>query len=137
MTVYGNIPTKKNNNDAGVDLIADEDGLIKPNESKLIKTGTFVRFPPNHCGIVKARSGLSVKKNIEVGAGVIDEPYTGEIHVHLYNLSNTEEFRYKKGDRIAQLIIFPVSYPVIKVVKNIEDLGITDRGTDGFGSTGF
>lgn len=135
LLVYGNVPTKSNNNDAGFDLHADEDGIIKPGQSKLVKTGTFIRLPPNHCGVVKARSGLSVKHNIEVGAGLIDEPYTGEIRIHLYNLNNLNEFRFSKGDRIAQLVVLPVACPIVKKVNNIDDLGITDRGANGFGST--
>ena len=137
MGVYGNIPKKNNFNDAGFDLIANEDGLIKPNESKLIKTGTFIKLPPDHCGIVKARSGLSVKYNLEIGAGLIDEGYIGEIHIHLYNFNNSKEFRFKKGDRIAQLVVFPVLYPIVKQVDNIEDLGYTDRGDKRFGSSGI
>jgi dUTP pyrophosphatase len=81
---------------------------------------------------VAPRSGLAVKHCIQVGAGVIDPDYTGEIKVVLFN-HGPSDFEIKKGDRIAQLVLEKCMTPLIKEISVVEE---TERGSGGFGSTG-
>ena len=97
-----------------------------------MKTGLQIRVPYGCYGRVAPRSGLALKKFIDVGAGVIDADYNGEVGVVLFNFSD-EEFVVKVGDRIAQLIIERISMAPVVVVDSISK---TQRGTGGFGSTG-
>lgn len=117
---------------AGLDLRAIQETWIKPGERALIKTGVSVAIPNNFFGSIRPRSGLAVKKGIDVLAGVIDCDYRGEIGVVLINLGS-ETFVVQPGDRVAQMIIQP--YLTVETVQ-VEDLDATNRGTGGFGSTG-
>lgn len=87
---------------------------------------------PGCYGRIAPRSGLAWKNHIDVGAGVIDEDYRGNIGVVLFNHSD-QEFKVTKGDRIAQLICQRIDYPVLQEVTNLDN---TSRGAGGFGSTG-
>ena len=89
-------------------------------------------MPPLTYGRVAPRSGLAYKKGIDVGAGVIDEDYRGEVGVILFNFGE-EDFEVAPGDRIAQLILEKIS---MVGLKEVDDLDQTDRGAGGFGSTG-
>ena len=97
-----------------------------------MKTGISVAIPEGCYGRIAPRSGLAVKRFIDVGAGVIDADYRGEIGVVLFNHSD-EDFVVKPGDRIAQLILEKIETPTVKEAEELPD---TKRGTDGFGSTG-
>ena len=89
---------------------------------------------PKGCyGRVAPRSGLALKKFIDVGAGVIDSDYRGELGVILFNFSD-EDFVIHMGDRIAQLIFEKIKTPTIKELDSLEG---TDRGVEGYGSTGI
>lgn len=123
---------KKNDNDAGLDICSIEDKTIKARSSEVISTGLYLEIPEGHVGMLKSRSGLSVKNKIEVGAGIIDENYRGEVKCHLYNHSDVN-FEIKKGDRIAQLLTIPINLNRYVVVDELSD---TERNSDGFGSTG-
>jgi deoxyuridine 5''-triphosphate nucleotidohydrolase (dut) len=83
-------------------------------------------------GRIAPRSGLAWKNHIDVGAGVIDEDYRGNVGVVLFNHSD-QDFKVNKGDRIAQLICQRIEYPVLQEVTNLNN---TERGAGGFGSTG-
>jgi len=120
---------KKRKTDAGYDVVSDQDIVIYPRQSELISTGLRIELPANHVGILKSRSGLSTKYQLEVGAGVLDEGYTGEVKVHLYNLSDIH-YQVKAGDRIAQLLVLPVNTDFVCGDGS-------ERGSDGFGSTGI
>jgi dUTP pyrophosphatase len=98
----------------------------------IVGTGITVVLPPGVYGRVAPRSGLAAKHCINVGAGVIDPDYTGEIKVILFN-HGLKDFEIKKGDRIAQLILERCETPPIEEISIVED---TERGSDGFGSTG-
>ena len=100
--------------------------------SYLVSTGVAVKIPVGYYGRVASRSGLAVKNTIEVGAGVIDSDYRGEVKVLLRNLGS-QQFEFKSGDRIAQLIIEKIETPE---VEEVTDLDVTSRGDGGFGSTG-
>lgn len=126
------IPTKSHNSDAGFDLYASEETIVKGQDRTIVKTGLSLRIPEGMAGLIWPRSGLSVKSGIDVLAGVIDSGYRGEIMVCLYNTS-TEAVNIKRGDRIAQIIFQEV--PATSLVLS-NDLGASQRGSDGFGSTG-
>ena len=132
LTETAHVPTKANRTDAGFDLYADENKFIFANKRTTIKTGISLDMPDNLAGLIWPRSGLSVKKGIDVLAGVIDAGYRGEIMVCLYNTSD-EDLEIKHGDRIAQMIFQEV--PVISLQLR-EELGSSQRGSNGFGSTG-
>jgi dUTP pyrophosphatase len=128
----GVTPNKKNLLDAGLDLVSTMQGKIAPGDRQLIPTGIAVEILPGYVGLVKARSGLAVKHGIIVGAGVIDSGYRGEVKVLLFNMGK-EWFQYNPGDRIAQLLTVPINLGLYTEVEYLSD---TERGTNGFGSSG-
>jgi len=105
---------------------------VPPGELVCVPTGIAIKLPPGTYGRVAPRSGVTVKYNIHVGAGVIDPDYTGEIKVVLCN-NGRDPVTFNKLDRIAQLILEKVE---IVEVKEVDDLRMTHRGSGGFGSTG-
>lgn len=125
--------SKAHPSDAAFDIEADEDSFVYAYSRKLINTGVRMAIPEGYCGIIKSRSGLAVKNGIEVGAGVIDAGYRGEIKVLLCNHGD-DDLYINSGDRIAQLMIVPVPAVTLEVV---EDLDETTRSDKGFGSTGL
>ena len=125
--------SKAHPSDAAFDLEANEHTLVHGHSRRLISTGVRMAIPEGYCGIIKSRSGLAVKNSIEVGAGVIDAGYRGEIKVLLCNYGE-DSFYVKPGDRIAQLMIVPVPAVAFEVVEDLDD---TIRSDKGFGSTGF
>lgn len=124
---------KAHPSDAAFDIEANEETHLYGYSRQLISTGVRMAIPEGYCGIIKSRSGLAVKNSIEVGAGVIDAGYRGEIKVLLCNYGE-DSFYVKPGDRIAQLMIVPVPAVTLEVV---EDLDETTRSDKGFGSTGL
>jgi len=118
--------------DAGMDLYAIEDGIILPREHGLVKTGLKWQAPNGYYLKIASRSGLSYKNGIEVGAGVIDSSYRGEIGVILFNHSDVV-FHFKRNHRIAQGIVYGL--PKFSVVE--ESLDESKREDKGFGSSGL
>ena len=116
---------------AGHDICSIEDVVLPARQSVLVSTGIAIQLPENTYGQIAPRSGLSVK-GVDVGAGIIDEDYRGEIKVLLRNQSD-EEIRLRKSERIAQLLVLPILYPL---VVGSSDLSDTERGESGFGSSG-
>ena len=125
-------PTRAHPTDAGLDLKTKERVKIWPNLSATIDTGVHVELPPGFYGKIESKSGLDVNHNIVSCGGVIDEGYTGSIVVKLYNLGD-KAYIFNPGDKVAQLVIQPYLAPEIEIS---EELTETDRGSDGFGSTG-
>ncbi len=129
------MPTKAHTADAGYDLYANEDCEVWSQATKTIGTGVHMFIREGYCGLVCPRSGMISKKDLVARVGVIDAGYTGEIKVALHLASPVNYHRaIKKGDRIAQLLILPVIAPDFiegKVTKMI-----SERGNDGFGSSG-
>lgn len=123
--------TAPNEGDAGYDLYANEDIVLYPSQLALVKTGVAVAIPEGCVGLIMDRSSVAAQKIATFG-GVIDSSYTGEISVILKNMSLTG-FEIKNGQKIAQMIIVPCYTDAITPVQN---LGITERGENGFGSTG-
>jgi len=126
------IPTRGSGGAVGYDLYSMDDVIIKPLQRALVCTGIVIVLPSGVYGRVAPRSGLAVKHGIQVGAGVIDPDYTGEIKVVLFNQGD-KTFEVKKGDRIAQLVLEKCETPQIEEIGKIEE---TVRGSGGFGSTG-
>jgi len=120
--------------DAGYDLRSVFDVNINPNSQKTIHTGVHLAVPSGHVGIIKDRSSMALQR-ISVQGGVIDSSYRGEIKVILENHSE-DTFSIAPNQKIAQLIIVPCFSSKLDLVDDIEDLGLTDRGASGFGSTG-
>jgi len=126
------LPTRATSGSAGYDLSAIRDDVIEPGCRKLLPIGIAIKLPEGVYGRIAPRSGLAVKKGIQVGAGVIDPDYTGEIHVLLFN-HGTEPFEIHSGDRIAQLILERFEFHEVILVDSLTQ---TTRGAGGFGSTG-
>jgi dUTP pyrophosphatase len=124
---------------AGMDVCAalEKPLLLAPGERAAVPTGIAIALPPGHEGQLRPRSGLARKHGIGMvnAPGTIDEDYRGEVHVLLVNLSR-EPYRIEPGDRIAQLVVAPVTRVRVAVVETADALGSTDRGEGGFGSTG-
>ncbi|XP_063268259.1 deoxyuridine 5'-triphosphate nucleotidohydrolase, mitochondrial isoform X2 [Prinia subflava] len=125
-------PSRGSARSAGYDLYSAYDCVIPPMEKAVVKTDIQIALPPGCYGRVAPRSGLAAKHFIDVGAGVIDEDYRGNVGVVLFNFGK-ETFEVKKGDRIAQLICERIYYPELEEVEALDD---TERGEGGFGSTG-
>jgi dUTP pyrophosphatase len=122
---------------AGYDLRAAEDYTLPPGgAATLVRTGIALALPPDSVGIVKSRSSLAARHDVEAGAGVIDADYRGEVRVLLRNFG-AAPFAVRAGERIGQLVVFPL-YPLASTPREetIEQLGETERGAGGFGSTG-
>ncbi|VDK77642.1 unnamed protein product [Litomosoides sigmodontis] len=126
------IPTYGSEWAAGADLYSAYDCVVPAKGKASVGTDLEVEIPRGYYGRVAPRSGLAVKKFIDVGAGVVDSDYRGHLNVVLFNFGS-EDFQVKKGDRIAQLICEKISHCKFVEVKMLEKSG---RGTDGFGSTG-
>lgn len=128
---------RNNAADAGFDIrCAEHTVTVNARERKLVSTGLYVAVPEGCVGIVKSRSGNAVKQGIEVGAGVIDAPYRGEVKVLLHNHSD-KDVVFNYGDRIAQMCVIKLSDMDVEPVMSLDELGTTDRGEKGFGSSGL
>ena len=126
------MPTRAHPTDAGCDLYSAHPYVIPPRGKCLVETEISVTIPYGYYGRCASKSGLSAKNSIEIGAGVIDQGYTGQIVLVTYNHSDVE-FKINKGDKVGQLILENIAIPTIVEVK---ELPKTDRGDNGFGSTG-
>lgn len=118
--------------DAGLDIKSIEDAIVPAFDSLLVHTGLHIAIKEGFVGMLKSRSGLAVKHGIDVAAGIIDAAYRGEVNVVLRNNSD-QDFYVSPGDRIAQLITFPICLDAYEVVEYLDK---SDRGDSGFGSTG-
>ncbi len=128
------LPSYHSDGAAGLDLRADEACTLAPGERRLVPTGLALELPPGHEGQVRPRSGLAAKHGIGMvnAPGTIDQDYRGEVGVILVN-HGREPFEVRRGERIAQLVVAPVTRVEIVLVDELAD---TTRGQGGFGSTG-
>ena len=131
-----NIPVYKTKGSVGFDIESNEDVIIKPGERKLIHTGLYMEIPAGYELQIRSRSGLSLKDGFVTILGTIDNDYRGEIGVIGVNINDTGYFQIDKGDRIAQGVLAPIEIAKFEKVNSIDELSKTDRGSDGFGSTG-
>ena len=140
LTEDAKIPKYGSQYAAGMDVCSNVDVEVAPNNRRLIGTGICVQWrgldAENYYLRVAPRSGLSVKSSIDIGAGVIDYDYTGEIFVCFIN-NSSDTYKIQKGDKIAQLILTRIER-VDAFSEDEEDWNIiqTERGVGGFGSTG-
>jgi dUTP diphosphatase len=127
-------PERTRQGDAGYDLRCVEAFALEPGERRLVPTGIAIALPPGTAGLVVPRSGLAIKHGISVvnGPGLVDPNYRGELRVILVNLG-TERFEGAAGDRVAQLLMVPFVAPDLQLV---DELPASERGTNGFGSSG-
>lgn len=124
-------PQRAHSTDAGLDLLSLVDVTVMPQSNVVIDTGVHVELPHGTVGMIKSKSGLNVSFGI-VSEGVIDEGYTGSIKVKLYN-NGIRPFTVMRGNKISQLVVLPCLYPEVEIVDRLEE---TERGDNGFGSSG-
>ncbi|MCJ8733029.1 hypothetical protein PDJAM_G00218270 [Pangasius djambal] len=132
LSEHATTPTRGSAKAAGYDLYSAYDYSIAPMDKAIVKTDIQIAVPAGCYGRVAPRSGLAAKHFIDVGAGVVDEDYRGNVGVVLFNFGK-ETFEVKKGDRVAQLVCERICYPDLQELKTLDE---TERGAGGFGSTG-
>lgn len=129
------IPGRAHPGDAGVDLHARADVTLAPGQRSLVGTGVAIALPDGYAAFTHPRSGLAARHGITIvnAPGTIDAGYRGEIMINLLNTDATEPFTVQRGDRIAQLIVQPVS---VVAFTEVSSLPGSDRGTSGHGASG-
>jgi dUTP diphosphatase len=129
------LPARAHDGDAGLDLYAVDAARLGPGERASVPTGVAVEIPPGYAGLVLPRSGLAARHGIALvnAPGLIDSGYRGEVRVLLLNTDREEEFEVKPGERIAQLVVTPVTEAEAVEVGELE---ASVRGEGGFGSSG-
>ena len=126
------IPSYAHFDDAGMDLYAVEDILIKVGERVQVPTGLAMELPVGCVGLIWDKSGLSHRNGLKTLGGVLDSGYRGEILVGIINLSN-EDYMLEKGHKVAQMII---QEKIGVEFEEVEELDESERGVGGIGSTG-
>jgi len=134
ITPDSKLPVRSTPGAAGYDLHSSDGHVILPGHRAVVNTGIKIQLPAGVYGRIAPRSGLAVKHGIQVGAGVIDSDYRGEVKIVLFNHDKHSAFIIKPGFRVAQLILERCECPDVVEVADFDN--DTDRGTDGFGSTG-
>lgn len=136
MNIYvekgAHVPNRAHKTDAGLDIRSRDNKLVKAHGGALFHTGLHVQLPHGTAGLLVSKSGLNVNHGI-TSTGLIDEGYTGEIMVKLYNHSD-ENYLVHAGDKISQLVVIPVLYEDIHLMDSLDEN--TERGDKGFGSSG-
>lgn len=136
MNIYvekgAHVPDRAHKTDAGLDIRSRDNKLVKAHVGALLHTGLHVQLPHGTAGLLVSKSGLNVNHGI-TSTGLIDEGYTGEIMVKLYNHSD-ENYLVHAGDKISQLVVIPVLYEDINLCDSLDEN--TERGDKGFGSSG-
>ena len=129
------LPTYARGGDAGADLVTRIDITLAPGERMLAPTGISIALPDGYAAFVHPRSGLAIKHGVSIvnTPGTVDAGFRGELQVILINHDPKESVSFKRGDRIAQLVIQKVERANFVEVSELPGSG---RGTDGFGSTG-
>lgn len=129
------LPTRAHPGDAGLDLYSAVDVDVRPGEREMVPTGVAVAIPEGHAGLVLPRSGLASRHGLTLAnaPGLIDAGYRGEVICATVNLDREHPVRIQRGDRIAQLLVVPFADLAPGWAGQLPD---SDRGEDGFGSTG-
>ena len=129
------LPRYAKGGDAGADIVSRIDFTISPGERALIPTGIAIALPDGYVALVHPRSGLAIKHGITMvnSPGTVDAGYRGELQIILINHDKSESVSFKRGDRIAQLVIQKVERADFI---EVEELPGSGRGSGGFGSTG-
>lgn len=128
------VPVRANATDSGLDLYSLVDVTLKPFESKTISTGIAINLEEGYEAQVRPKSGITTKTGLRIQLGTVDDGYIGELGVMVDNIKGHTE-HIKSGQKIAQLVVAPVVYPKVKLVE--EFTRESNRGTNGFGSTGL
>lgn len=126
------MPEKAHSQDAGFDLFAPEKVVVPEKSSAVVNTGVHIAIPTGYVGFIKSKSGLNINFDISSDAGVIDAGFTGSIAVKINN-NSTSPMYFAKGYKIAQLVLLPIPEVELRQVDSLED---TERGANGFGSSG-
>jgi dUTP pyrophosphatase len=136
LIVAPELPVYAHPGDAGADLKSTEDLTLQPGQRAMVGTGVSIALPDGYVAFVVPRSGLASKHGITVvnSPGTVDAGYRGEIRVTLLNTDSTEAYSISAGDRIAQMIVMPVSKARFVPVETVPG---SLRGANGFGSTGY
>ena len=129
----GFAPTRAHKTDAGLDLYCIDDTVVPARGSAVFRTGVHIELPPNTYGKLESKSGLNVAHDVICCGGVVDEGYSGEIIVKLYNMGD-KDYEFKRGMKIVQLLTIPCQYVDVEIVDEL--FMDTERGNSGFGSTG-
>ena len=131
----GEVPVYSHPGDAGADLHSAEHHVLEPGARATVGTGVSIALPDGYVGFVVPRSGLAAKHGITIvnSPGTVDAGYRGEIRITLLNTDTVHPFAIEPGDRIAQLIVMPVSRANFIPVQKLPG---SHRGEAGFGSTG-
>ncbi len=129
------LPSYAKGGDAGADLFARVDVTLAPGQRQLVPTGISIALPDGYVALVHPRSGLAIKNGVTMvnSPGTVDAGFRGELQIILINHDPSESVTFKRGDRIAQLVIQQVERADFIEVENLPGSG---RGTGGFGSTG-
>jgi dUTP pyrophosphatase len=129
------VPRYQHEGDAGLDLPSRIDIVLAPGERAMVPTGVAVAIPRGYAGLVLIRSGIAARHGIQCvnSPGLIDAGYRGEISVIMLNTDLREPFTVRRGERIAQLVLYRVEEATLVEVKDLDE---TTRGKGGFGSTG-
>jgi dUTP pyrophosphatase len=127
------IPTKAREDDAGYDLYASDEYIIKPMERTLVKTGISLGIPNGYYGHISDRSGMALKRGAHCLGKIVDPSFRGEIGVIILNTDMYEPIKIQPGDRIAQMIF--KRYENASFTE-CSDLGKTERDEKGYGSSG-
>jgi len=132
------LPKFAYNTDSGFDLYSVDEYTIPPMGRSLISTGIIIDVPENHEIQIRSKSGLAINQGLFVlnSPGTVDQGYTGEIKVILFN-TNNEEFRITKGMKVAQAVLCPVVCGKWIDIVKVSDVENKDRKNNGFGSTGL
>lgn len=125
------LPTRAHESDAGLDLYALHDGVVRAHQSATFRTGVHVALPKGTMGDIRPKSGLMFGRDL-LTFGTVDEGYSGEIMIHLFNLGDVDQ-NIHTGDKIAQMVVVNVRYESVYQVDSITG---GERGSNGFGSTG-
>ncbi|MSX02267.1 MAG: dUTP diphosphatase [Actinobacteria bacterium] len=129
------IPARAHSTDAGLDLCTLEPLELLPGKRAKVQTGIAIELPAGHAGLIVPRSGLAARHGLSIvnSPGLIDEAYRGELQILLLNTDSAATVNLAAGERVAQLVVIAVALaePV-----EVEELGSSDRGEKGFGSSG-
>ena len=128
------LPHYEHEGDAGMDIYAYEDAILKPLERKLIRTGFQIAVPKGYEAQIRPKSGLALEHGITMAnsPGTIDHQYRGEVKIIAINLGN-KDFKVEKGKKIAQMVVNKIENAELDEVSSLDE---TKRGEGGFGSTG-
>lgn len=131
------LPSRGTPLSAGIDFFVPDDFQtvrLFPGEDALIPSGIKVQVPEGHALVAMNKSGVATKHRLAVGACLVDEDYTGEIHLHVYNTASNKIVDITPGMKLTQFVLIPVNYAEVQELDQLEERQ-TERGSGGFGST--